>query len=110
MSATTPVAAISEDRMSGRACPATIVAITAPVVVIVVVALTSNLASQIAAVMSKIAALGARDRAVRTIDAPFLPNLALALAQRSRFASGQLAGANSAADVTMPVALRKRIG
>lgn len=84
--ATTPVV-ISEDRMARRACSATIVAVTAPVIAatvitpaVVVAALAANLAAQVTTIMTNVSALGARDCAVRTIDAPLLPNLAMALA------------------------------
>jgi hypothetical protein len=87
MSSTTSVAAISEDRMARRACAATIVSVTAPLIAaaviiptVVVVTLAANLATQVVTVMSNIAALRARDGAVRTVDASLLPNLASALA------------------------------
>lgn len=118
--ATTPVVN-SEDRMSGRACSATIVAVAAPVIAttvivptVVVSALAANLATQVAAVVSNVAALRARDRAVRTVNAALLPNLALALAQLSRLVSGELAGANPVANsrtvATIPLTLPERLG
>ena len=95
-SSTTPVAANAEDRVGGRACPTAIVAVTAPAIVrtipgVIVAALASDLAAKIAAVVSELTALGARQRAVRAIDAPLFPNLAPLLAQCSRLGSRQLA-------------------
>lgn len=107
-------AAVTKDGMGRRTGPTAVVTIAAPLVAAIIVAaaavvvapLMSNLPVILVPVAADVTALVARQRAVRAITAPFLPNLATALSQLPRFISGNLPGANAAADspaITAPL-------